>query len=100
MENRGKEEERQGTEEEGEKEEGTPPWGRRARKRQQRRRDLWYDEGVKAKSSKPKKGRREKLYHTTRARCTPELQPAPDTGLGLERDHQCRMQDHAPTVRR
>ena len=65
MENRGKKEERQGAEEEGKKEEGTPPRGRRVQEKHQRRHSLWYDEGAKAKTSKPKKGRREELYHTT-----------------------------------
>ena len=69
MESRGKEEERQGTEEEGKAEkEGAPPWGRRARKMQQRRHDLWYDEGDQTKTSRPKKGRHEILYHTACAR--------------------------------
>ena len=64
MENRGKEEERQGTKEEGKAEkEGAPPWGRRARKMQQRRHDLWYDEGDQTKTSRPKKGRHKILYH-------------------------------------
>jgi len=100
VENRGKEEERQGTEEEGKAKEGTPPRGRRARKMQQRRHSLWYDEGAQTKTSEPKKGRREKLYHTTRARRTPELHPAPDAGLGLERDRQGGMPNHDAPVRR
>ena len=99
MESRGKKEERQGTEAEGKAKEGTPSWGRRARNRQ-RRRDLWYDEGDQTKTSEPKKGRRAPLYHTTRARDAPGLHKPPDTGLGLERDRQRRMQDHAPPVRR
>ena len=55
MENRGKKEERQGAEEEGKKEEGTSPRGRRAQGKHQRRHSMWYDEGAKAKTSKPKK---------------------------------------------
>ena len=100
VENRGKEKERQGTEEEGKKEEDTPPRGRRAKKKQQRRHDLWYDEGEENKTSKPKKGRHEKLYHTTRSRDTFKFQPAPNTGLGLERQRQGRRPDYAPTIRR
>ena len=101
MESRGKKEERQEAKEAGEtKKEGTPPRGRRARKKHQRRLSLWYDEGAKTKTSKPKKGRRERLYHTTRARCAPEFHPSPDAGLGLERNHQGGMPDHAPPIRR
>ena len=101
MEDRGKEAEGEGPEEKGKaKEEGTPPRGRRARKRQQRRHDLRYDEGDQTKSSKPKKGRREKLYHAARARHTPKLQPATDACLGLERARQRGAQDYAPPVRR
>ena len=100
VENRGKEEERQGAEEEGKKEEDTPPRGRRAKKKQQRRHDLWYDKSEQTKTSKPKKGRHEELYHTTRSRDTFKFQPAPNTGLGLEHNHQSWRPDHAPTIRR
>ena len=101
MESRGKKEGRQGTEEEGKaEEEGTPPRGRRARERHQRRRDLWYDEGYQTKTSKPKKGRHEILYHTARARNVPDLRAAADAGIGLERDNQGGVQGHAPPVRR
>ena len=41
---------RQETKEAGKEEEGTPPKGRRARKRQQRRHNLWYDGGVNKKA--------------------------------------------------
>ena len=64
-----------------------------ARRKQQRRRDLWYDENFQTKPSETKKERCEKLYHTARPRRAPEFESAPSAGLGLEHDRQRKMPD-------
>jgi len=100
MEKGRKEEKGPGAEEEGKaKKEGTPPRGRRARKREQGRHDLWYDEGDQTKTSEPKKGRHEELYHTTRTRNAPGLHKPPDSRGGLERADQRGMPRHHTPVR-